>query len=138
MKNHKGKIVINGDASGDNRSCTSEYTNYVIIKNRLQKHGFKNISIEIKPFNPPIKNRVAAWNNKIKTIDGKCEILIDPKCEKLIYNCENLRYKEGSNKIDVPTFYQIKTNKELKFLTHPFDAASYLVDYYFPIKPNCL
>ena len=25
--NHKGKIIVNGDASGDNRSCTSEYTN---------------------------------------------------------------------------------------------------------------
>ena len=33
--NHKGKIIINGDASGDNRSCMSEYTNYVIIKKSL-------------------------------------------------------------------------------------------------------
>ena len=33
--NHKGQIIINGDASGDNRSCTSEYTNYVIIKKKI-------------------------------------------------------------------------------------------------------
>lgn len=32
---HKGKVIVNGDASGDNRSCTSEYTNYVIIKKKL-------------------------------------------------------------------------------------------------------
>jgi hypothetical protein len=46
-----------------------------------------------------------------------------------------LRYKEGTNKIEVPSFYQIKSDKMLKFLTHPFDAASYLVEYYFPILP---
>ena len=35
--NHKGKIIINGDVSGDNRSCTREYTNYVILKKKLQQ-----------------------------------------------------------------------------------------------------
>ncbi len=131
---HKAKIIINGDASGDNRTTTSEYTNYVLIKNRLLHWGYKNVDFRLRPFNPPIKSRIAAWNNKIKTVDGVCEILIDPKCSKLIYNCEQLRYKEGTNKIDVPTFYQIKSDKALKFLTHPFDAASYLVEYYFPIS----
>ena len=43
-KNHKGEIIINGDASGDNRSCTSEYTNYVIMKNRLLKHRNNTLS----------------------------------------------------------------------------------------------
>ena len=28
---------------------------------------------------------------------------------------------------------EIKQSKELKFLSHPFDAASYLVDFYWPI-----
>ena len=75
-------------------------------------------------------------HNKIKTVDGDAEILIDPKCAKLIYNCESLMYKEGTNKIDVPSFHQIKSDKMLKFLSHPFDAASYLVDFYFPILPD--
>lgn len=135
--NHKAQIVINGDASGDNRTTTSEYTNYVLIKNRLAFHGYKKVDFRLKTFNPPIKNRVAAWNNKIKNNNGVCEILIDPKCQKLIYNCENLKYKEGSNKIDVPNYYQIKSDKNLKFLSHPFDAASYLVDFYFPITLLC-
>ena len=30
----------------------------------------------------------------------------------------------------------LDTEKDLKFLSHPFDAASYLVDYYFPITPK--
>ena len=132
--NHKGKIIINGDASGDNRSCTSEFTNYVIMKNRLLKHGFQNIDIQIKPFNPPIKNRILAFNSLILAFDGTRHLFVDKKCEKLLYNIENLAYKEGSSKIDVPSHWQIKQNREMKFLSHPFDAASYLVDYYFPPK----
>ena len=48
---------------------------------------------------------------------------IDKKCEKLLYNIENLSYKSGSGRIDVPSHWQIKQNSELKFLSHPFDAA---------------
>ncbi len=130
--NHKGKIIINGDASGDNRSCMSEYTNYVIIKKKLESFGY-NVEIRIKAFNPPIKNRIAAFNAKVKNAKGEICLFISPKCEKLLYNMYNLRYIEGSSKIDVPTYTQIKQSKELKFLSHPFDAASYLVDFYWPI-----
>lgn len=131
-KNHKGNIIINGDASGDNRSCTSEYTNYVIIKKKLQSYGY-DPDIKIKAFNPPIKNRIAAFNAKIKNANGEISLYISPKCEKLLYNIYNLRYVEGSSKIDIPSYTQIKQSKELKFLSHPFDAASYLVDFYWPI-----
>ena len=131
-KNSKTKSYINGDASGDNRSCTSEYTNYVIIKRKLESYGY-DVEIKIKSFNPPIKNRVAAFNAKVKNADGEIGLYISPKCEKLLYNIYNLRYIEGSSKIDVPTYTQIKQTKELKFLSHPFDAASYLVDFYWPI-----
>lgn len=129
---HKGKIIVNGDASGDNRSCTSEYTNYVIIKKKLQSFGYE-VEIKIKGFNPPIKNRIAAFNAKVRNANGDIGLYISPKCEKLLYNIYNLRYQEGSSRIDVPTYAQIKQMKELKFLSHPFDAASYLVDFYWPI-----
>ncbi len=129
---HRGKVIVNGDASGDNRSCTSEYTNYVIIKKKLAKYGY-DADIRIKAFNPPIKNRIAAFNAKIKNADGDICLYVDKKCEKLLYNIYNLKYKEGTSRIDIPTYTQIKQSKELKFLSHPIDAASYLVDFYWPI-----
>ena len=129
---HKGHIIVNGDASGDNRSCTSEYTNYVIIKKKLQQYGY-DADIKIKAFNPPIKNRIAAFNAKIRNAEGEICLYVDKKCEKLLYNIYNLKYKEGSSRIDIPAYTQIKQNKELKFLSHPIDAASYLVDFYWPI-----
>lgn len=130
--NHKGKIIVNGDASGDNRSCTSEYTNYVIINKKLLQFGY-NVEIQIKAFNPPIKNRIMAFNSKVRSANGEVCLFVDKKCEKLLYNIYNLKYKEGSSKIDIPTYQQIKQSKELKFLSHPMDAASYLVDFYWPI-----
>ena len=131
--NHKGRIIVNGDASGDNRSCTSEYTNYVIIKKKLLQFGY-DVDIQIKAFNPPIKNRIMAFNAKVHSAEGGICLFIDKKCEKLLYNIYNLRYKEGSSRIDIPTYQQIKQTKELKFLSHPIDAASYLVDFYWPIR----
>ncbi len=130
--NHKGKIIVNGDASGDNRSCTSEYTNYVIIKKRLEAYGY-DVEIKIKAFNPPIKNRIAAFNAKVRNANGDIGLYVSPKCEKLLYNIYNLKYVEGSSRIDIPTYSQIKQVRELKFLSHPFDAASYLVDFYWAI-----
>lgn len=129
---HKGKVIVNGDASGDNRSCTSEYTNYVIIKKKLLQYGY-DAEIQIKAFNPPIKNRIMSFNSKVRSADGEVCLFVDKKCEKLLYNIYNLRYREGSSKIDIPTYSQIKQSKELKFLSHPMDAASYLVDFYWPI-----
>lgn len=129
---HKGRVIVNGDASGDNRSCTSEYTNYVIIKKKLLQYGY-DAEIQIKAFNPPIKNRIMAFNSKVRSADGEVCLFVDKKCEKLLYNIYNLKYKEGSSKIDIPTYSQIKQSKELKFLSHPIDAASYLVDFYWPI-----
>ena len=45
----------------------------------------------------------------------------------------NLKYKIGSRDVEVPTYSQVKGNQELKYLEHPFDAVSYLVEFYFPL-----
>ena len=101
--NHKSEIIVNGDASGDNRSTQSEYTNYAII-----------------------------FNSRVKDSKGERHLFIDSeKCKWILYNIENLSFKEGTRVVDVPTHTQIKSNREFKFLEHPFDAVSYLVEYYW-------
>lgn len=135
--NHKSQIIINGDASGDNRTCQSEYTNYAIIRQELYNHGYdkKQIKFNLRDYNPPILNRIAAFNAKIKNTKGERHLFIDERrCKWLIYNIYNLSFKDGTSIVDVPTFSQIKNNRESKFLEHPFDAASYLTEYYWRIK----
>lgn len=103
------------------------------MKNTLARFGYET-DVRIRAFNPPIKNRIAAFNAKIRSARGKVCVYVDKKCEKLLYNIYNLRYQEGSSRIDIPSYQQIKKSNELKFLMHPLDAASYLVEYYWPIK----
>ena len=132
---HKGDIIVNGDASGDNRSTQSECSNYVIIKNALKRHFVKNkIKFDLRPYNPPIKSRIAAFNAMVCSQNKKRRLFVDKRCERLLYNIYNLKYKVGTDIVDVPSYAQIKNENSLKYLEHPFDAASYLVEYYFPIK----
>ena len=131
---HKSEIIINGDASGDNRSTQSEYTNYAIIKNALSNHGYTNIKFQLRDYNPPILNRISAFNARVKNSNNEQHLFIDPRrCKWILYNIYNLSFKTGSSIVDVPTHKRIKTNHEAKFLEHPFDAISYLVEYYWRI-----
>ena len=135
--NHNSQIIINGDASGDNRSCQSEFTNYAIIRKALYDYGYdkKQIRFHLRDYNPPILNRIAAFNAKVKNTNGNRHLFIDERrCKWLMHNIYNLSFKEGTSIVDVPTFSQIKSNRESKFLEHPFDAASYLTEYYWRIK----
>ena len=133
---HKSTIIINGDASGDNRSCNSEFTNYALIRNALYAYGYKDHKFHLRSFNPPIKSRIASFNAKVKNAKGDVCIFVDPKCKWFLHNMYNLKFKTGTSLVDVPTHHRIKQDNELKFLEHPFDAGSYLVEYYFPIVPN--
>lgn len=128
------EIVINGDASGDNRSTQSEFTNYAIIRKLLKDNGYTNFRFQLRDYNPPIQNRIAAFNARVKSADGKVRLFVDRKCKYLLKNINNLRYKEGTTIIDVPTFNQIKQDRDKKFLMHIFDAASYLTEYYWRIR----
>lgn len=132
-KNHKGAIIVNGDASGQYRKTQSDVSDYVIIRDMLRKH-FKSVEIEIRPFNPPIKHRIAAFNRMVCDFKGNRRLFVDPKCEKFLYNIHNLKYKTGTSIVDIPTPAQIAKDNQLKFLEHPFDAGSYLIEYYFPIN----
>ena len=131
--NHKTPITICGDATGNWRSAQSEFTNYMIIRRALELHGYK-VDFKIRPFNPPILRRIQAFNARVKNAKGERHIFFDKKCRWTIHNMNNLSFKEGTSVVDVPTTKQIKNDRDAKFLEHPFDAASYIVEYFFPIK----
>ena len=132
---HKSDIIINGDASGDNRSTQSEYTNYAIIKKALYNYGYDKVKFKLRDYNPPILSRISAFNARVKNSNNERHLFVDPrKCKWILYNIYNLSFKEGTSIVNVPTHNQIKTNRDFKFLEHPFDAISYLVEYYWKLR----
>ena len=105
----------------------------IILKALREHFGNDRVELHIRDFNPPIISRINAFNQRVKTNKGIYNIYIDPKCEKLIYNINNLKFKAGTSKIDLPTTKEIERDKDKKFLGHPFDAASYLVEFYWAV-----
>ena len=65
---------------------------------------------------------------------GERRAFFDSKLKWCLYNIYNLKYKVGTDIVDVPTYIQLKSDYTLKFLEHPFDAMSYLTEYYFRIR----
>ena len=105
------------------------------IKNALKEHGYENVKFRLRNYNPPVMNRISAFNARVKNSKGERHLFIDPrKCKWILYNIYNLSFKEGTSIVDVPTHIQIKSNREAKFLEHPFDAVSYLVEYYWGLR----
>ncbi|OPZ76135.1 MAG: hypothetical protein BWY78_01463 [Alphaproteobacteria bacterium ADurb.Bin438] len=131
-KGHKAKIIINGDASGNYRKTQSKFSDYAIIRNALVKVGLE-VDFDIRGFNPPIKSRVNAFNQMVYGNDGVRRWFCHSRCKWLVYNMKNLKYKVGTSDFDLPSFSQIGKDESLKFLGHIFDAASYQVEYYFPV-----
>ncbi|MCR5266800.1 MAG: phage terminase large subunit [Cyanobacteria bacterium RUI128] len=134
--NHKADIIINGDASGDNRSTQSEYTNYAIIRRELYNHGYdkKQVKFKLRDYNPPILNRIASFNARVKNSKGERRLFVDKRCKYFLKNIYNLKYKEGTSIIDAPTIHTLKKDRDKKFMGHIFDAGSYLTEYYWRIK----
>ncbi len=128
------EIIINGDASGDNRSTQSQFTNYATMRKVLRDNGYTNFRFDLRNYNPPILNRIAAFNARVLSANGTRRLFVDKKCKYILKNIYNLKYKEGTTLIDAPSIHQIKTDRDKKFLLHIFDAISYLTEYYWRIK----
>lgn len=134
---HKGDIIINGDAAGRQHNCMQanpDMTNFRILQNALQRYYGRKVELKIHNGNPNIIKRHEAFNNMVKRYDGEICFYISPDCKWTIYNLENAKYKEGTNKVDEPTPNDIAKDPEKKFLIHPLDAISYMAEYYFPIE----
>jgi len=99
------------DATGTARKTSSTKSDHQILRD-------KGFVIHCKSGNPPVKERVNAWNRLLL----QDRITIDPKCAELIADNELMVWKKGAlDQITDPA------------RTHAFDAASYMVIYKYPI-----
>jgi hypothetical protein len=134
---HLTGVIITGDASGQNRGSKAKNaleTDYTILRNRLTQLGMPNVILDVRAGNPPVSSRVQAWNAQVCDSKEVRRVRVDPRCRYLIENCENLSYQPGTSHIKEPNPRQIELQPKLKFTKHVFDAASYLVERYDPIR----
>lgn len=117
-------LVINGDASGRNRSSNSEFSNYAIIEQVLTKERIR-FDFQVPKANTSISNRVNNFDWHVRGLDGKPHVLVNPECRHLCHSCKLLSYDKNGNIIEVPARPGMKTIDYAK--SHIFDAASYCV-----------
>lgn len=122
-KNHNSGLILYGDATGKNRSTTSNITNWKILENELAAY---RITKRVPLGNPSERDRINSTNAMICNSHGDRRTLINPhRCKNLIRDLEQVSFKDGTTQID--------KGKDF-FLTHPSDAFGYLVDKEFSIN----
>ena len=104
------------DATGSAKHSSSRFSD-------IQYIAKANFLVHVRHTNPLVINRVNSMNNNL----GKGNMIIDPKCEGLIRDLEQVVNKEGTREID-------KTSN--KNLSHLSDALGYYCNTKHPsIKP---
>jgi hypothetical protein len=113
----EANIELYGDASGNSHKTSAISTDWEIIMQGLEPH-FRSIEIAVERSNPPIEHRVNTVNYHLR----KNHIEINPHCEFLINDLEQVSYKENG---------QFDTSNRM--LTHISDAFGYYIYKLFSI-----
>ena len=111
------RIYAYPDPSGSARKTSAGgFTDHIILRNA----GFHVLAPRS---HTPVRDRINAFNSRLCSSDGVRHLFVSPRCKYTIESLEKYCYKEGSQVPDKDSGYD-----------HIFDAASYCVDYLFPIK----
>lgn len=113
---HQKGFVVYGDASGSAR-MTSGDSDYELVKKYLRSVRTAAFRYRIPTKNPPVRDRVATVNARLKNAAGEVNLFVHPKCKELIKDLEEVVYVGGSSLID----------KKDGRRTHLSDALGYLV-----------
>ena len=116
MKKVAPGIKVYPDSAGSARSTTSNRSDHQI----LSDHAFHVVA---KKANPPIIDRLNALNRMLLDANGKIMMTIDPSCQHLIKDLEQVQ-RSRDGKIDKV--------KDIS-LTHALDACSYYIALRHPV-----
>ena len=128
--NHLAEIYVYGDSSGKDRSHQTKMTSYQVILNNMKDYPVP-IKLRVPEKNPSVTSRIDAMNVAFKDEEGRINMEIDPQCEELISDFEQV-ISDGKGGIK-----KTHNRKDPYFKrTHTSDAGGYWVAYEAPVKPT--
>src|SRR5262249_12825807 len=80
---HDAGVVIYGDSSAFQRQTTGS-TDYQVIQEYSRVNSDLRRSLEIRPANPAVRDRINMMNRQLRTASGEIGMVIDPRCKELI------------------------------------------------------
>ena len=126
--NHEGRILCYGDATGGaTGSAKLAGSDWDLIKQILRNHYGDRVDFKYARSNPSERDRVNAVNSRLRTMNGKIRLMIDPsKAPHVVKDFEGVQcVKGGSGEIDK------KANPELSHLS---DGIGYYIWKEFPVR----
>jgi hypothetical protein len=111
----RSKLFAYPDPAGNqNRTSAGGRTDHSILTNN-------GLIVKAPRRHNLVKDRINSYNARLCSGDNDRHLWIDPKCRHTIESLEKFVYKEGTQTPDKGKF------------DHMFDAASYCVDFLFPL-----
>ncbi|MDD5053455.1 MAG: terminase family protein [Sulfuricurvum sp.] len=126
--NHQGRIAIYGDATGGSKGTAKlGGTDWDLVRQSLGRHFGDRLLFNVAKSNPSERDRVNSVNSRLKTMDGKIRLYVDPsKAPHVVKDFEGVQCVEGgSGEID---------KKKSPELTHLTDAIGYYIHQEFPVR----
>lgn len=125
---HKAEIWVYGDATGHSRTSQTAQSDYDLV--RLAFRGYPSpLVMKVPPSNPPVKDRLASVNYKLRSADGLVGIKINPvKCPELVKDMVEVVLRPDGRDVH-QTWNRTDPYHER---THASSAAGYLIHREFP------
>jgi hypothetical protein len=121
-------LRVYGDATGGARS-TAGKSDYHIIREFFRSEPRFRVTYHVRSANPPIRDRVNAVNAMLCNSQGLRRLCIDPRCRRLIRDCERVVWKaDGYGNLGT------QMDKSDPELTHVSDALGYLIEKECPLR----
>lgn len=124
----RGEVWIYGDATSQRRNANVGKSDYETIMNHMRTYGLV-VRTKLPTQNPLVRDRINAMNQALKDEKGERRVEIDPSCEELIADLEEVMYDRngGIRKVS-------DRNNPAYRRSHASDALSYWVHYENPIR----
>jgi hypothetical protein len=133
VENNPRPLVVHvyGDASGHQRRTSASATDWTLIRQffaRTMPHFV--YEIHSNSTNPAVRDRVNCVNSRLQSAAGEARLFIDPRCQELIRDLEQVVWAIDSNG-------QVSTelDKSDPARTHASDALGYFIAPSFPLRP---
>ena len=123
-------VKIYGDASGNQRRTAGSQTDWATVREFFSKWvGTFAPEYYITSANPPVRDRIACVNRRLRTQSLESRLMVDPKCKELIRDLEDVTWQ-----LDSTGAVTSEINKSDKNRTHTSDALGYFIYQAFPLN----
>jgi len=98
--NHRGRIEVYGDASGEHGHTVTGKSDFHLIREFFRRRPELRAEARVSSANPPVRDRVNVVNSLLRNAQGERRLFVNSRCKELIKDFEQVCYKPGTNQVD--------------------------------------